>query len=53
MKKFIALVMAAAMALSLAACGGTPASTSTPASAKAIKITVPAVAAKVRCGSAA
>ncbi len=32
MKKFIALVMAAAMALSLAACGGTPASTSTPAS---------------------
>ncbi|HIX05489.1 MAG TPA: BMP family ABC transporter substrate-binding protein [Candidatus Fournierella pullicola] len=32
MKKFIALVMAAAMALSLAACGGAPASTSTPAS---------------------
>ena len=32
MKKFIALVMAAAIALSLAACGGTPASTSTPAS---------------------
>lgn len=32
MKKFIALVMAAAMALSLAACGGTPVSTSTPAS---------------------
>ena len=32
MKKFIALVMAAAMALTLAACGGTPASTSTPAS---------------------
>ena len=32
MKKIIALVMAAAMALSLAACGGTPASTSTPAS---------------------
>ena len=32
MKKLLALVMAAAMALSLAACGGTPASTSTPAS---------------------
>ena len=35
MKKLLSIVMAGAMALSLAACGGTPASTSQPASASA------------------